>query len=98
MEDDYPDITYYVENNTMKGMNVSGDISSIYVKEIGFLVKAFAYAVEPKCVLTGEADSVQNYIIGSLADVEEKRFRINSIDVNFKNNNGSFELDMKISE
>lgn len=98
MEEDYPDITYYVENNKMKGMNISGELPDIYLEEMGFLIKAFAYAVEPKCLLTGEAESVHNYIAESAADVEEKSFRINSIDVNFKNNNGLFELDMKISE
>ena len=82
----------------MKGMNVSGNISSIYVQEIGFLVKAFVYAGEPESILTREADSVYDYIAWSLADVEEKSFNIDTIDVYFKNNKGSFELDMKITE
>lgn len=76
MEEDCPDITYYVENNKMKGMNIRGELPDIYLEEIGFLVKAFAYAVEPKCVLTSEAKSVYNYIVGSATDVEEKSFKI----------------------
>lgn len=39
-----------------------------------------------------------DYIAWSLADVEEKSFKIDTIDVYFKNNKGSFELDMKITE
>lgn len=98
MEGNYPDITYYVEDGVMTGMKCQGELSSIYVKEIGFLVKAFAYAAEPETILTGEAESIYDYIAWSLADVEEKDFRINSIEVNFKNNRGSFELDMKVKE
>lgn len=98
MEGEYPEITYYVEDGVMKGMNVSGNISSIYVQEIGFLVKAFVYAGEPESILTGEAENIYDYIAWSLADVEEKSFNIDTIDVYFKNNKGSFELDMKITE
>lgn len=98
MEGEYPEITYYVEDGVMKGMNVSGNISSIYVQEIGYLVKAFVYAAEPESILTGEAENVYDYIAWSLADVEEKSFNIDTIDVYFKNNKGSFELDMRITE
>ena len=65
---------------------------------IGCLIKAFVYAVEPESALTREAENVNNYITWSLADVEEKSFEIYSIEVNFKNNRGLFELDMRVKE
>ena len=67
-------------------MDARRNISSIYVQEIGFLVKAFVYAGEPESILTGEAENIYDYIAWSLADVEEKSFNIDTIDVYFDNN------------
>ena len=96
--EEYPELTYYVEDGKMTGLNFQGEFPSIYYNEFCFLIKAFVYGIEPKSVVLGEVEHACNEITNSYANIEEKQYQIGNVEINYKDNLGEFELEMKVTE